>query len=492
MNILILCCDLHSSILTQLHHAAGADGKLIAVGTDPWAASLYNADKWYLLLPTFDNEYITQVLNICRQESVSCVVPLDPRIRNLLSEEQKHFHQEGITLAVQEAQLQKYLDISPALLADYRSYFAQKKVPLYRRVYKSIARLLPLEFKEWLLLRKDYLTTYQDNKRIIRSPHSKTVYLLDSPIHSNLGDHAIAYAQREFITKTLPDARIVELPIQLVDMHLRFIRKHIRPDDLFCFIGGGNFGDAYIMHEQSKRKVCRMFPNHRVIIFPQTISYSDTPQGCLELELTQAVLNTHQHLTITARDKISHQRAQNWFPGAECILTPDIVLNLEPITSNSPRDGVLCCLRRDLERNKAVWAGDVVTKLANAGYRFRLSDTVGARGASLTERPMALARKWQEFLASELVVTDRLHGMIFSCITSTPCIVLDNYNHKIRDFYQTWLTVVPFIRFAEKIEDILPLVQELLEQQSFRWERDWVEGKYAPLAEALRKDLPHE
>ena len=121
-----------------------------------------------------------------------------------------------------------------------------------------------------------------------------------------------------------------------------------------------------------------------------------------------------------------------------------------------------------------------------------LSDTAGEGRVSQPDRPRELERKWREFCGAELVITDRLHGMIFACITSTPCIVLDNYNHKIRNFYRSWLSDVPNIRFAEQVEDILPLTRELLEQGSIPWNAGQLAEKYAPLLDALRKDSPHE
>lgn len=39
----------------------------------------------------------------------------------------------------------------------------------------------------------------------------------------------------------------------------------------------------------------------------------------------------------------------------------------------------------------------------------------------------------------DIVITDRLHGMIFCYITGTPCIVFDNDNHKISETYKKWL-----------------------------------------------------
>lgn len=38
--------------------------------------------------------------------------------------------------------------------------------------------------------------------------------------------------------------------------------------------------------------------------------------------------------------------------------------------------------------------------------------------------------KYIKFRECELVITDRIHGMIFAAITGTPCIALSNYKIK--------------------------------------------------------------
>jgi exopolysaccharide biosynthesis predicted pyruvyltransferase EpsI len=38
----------------------------------------------------------------------------------------------------------------------------------------------------------------------------------------------------------------------------------------------------------------------------------------------------------------------------------------------------------------------------------------------------------------KLIITDRLHGMIFSIITNTPCIIFGNNYHKIESSYYSW------------------------------------------------------
>lgn len=484
MNILILCRSIQRKTLHLFRAAAGTGGKVVAVGTDPFADAIYDADSWYLLPPEPAHAYTEAILDICRSEHIDCAVAMEPQDHRMF----QALHGEVAVLCCSMEELHTSFPDRDELLDAYCAETAVKKLPPVKRFYRAIVKQLPQSFKTWVSLRPAYLTTYQENKRIIRSADRQIVYLLDTPNHDNLGDHAIAYAQRKFIERVLPDSMILELPIELVDMHLKFIRRHIHPGDLFCFIGGGNFGDAYLMHEYSKRKFCQLFPDNRIIIFPQTISYSDTPQGHRELALTQKVLRPHRKLTITARDSVSHQRAKQWFPEAESILTPDIVLSLSPVGADVPRKGILCCLRRDSERNESVWAGDVVTRLAADGYPFTLSDTAGEGRVSQADRHGALEKKWREFCSAELVITDRLHGMIFACITSTPCIVLDNYNHKIRNFYRSWLSDIPYIRFAEQAEELLPLTREILELGNASWDPGLLAEKYAPLWDALRKE----
>ena len=350
---------------------------------------------------------------------------------------------------------------------------------------RIISKFLPLSLKLQIALIPSRITVYPKNKSLIRKSSAQTVYLLDSPTHSNLGDHAIAFAQKKFIQKILPDAQIIEIPIQLVDMHLGYIRKHINPNDIICMIGGGNFGDEYLLHEYSKRKVCQMFPEHKVIVFPQTIYYSQSERGQRELAETQASLNKHKHLTIAARDRVSWERAQQYFPSANNILVPDIVLSLSPVRMSATRTGILCCLRKDLEKNSSFSTDTLLSSLHSENFEFTLSDTVTDKSVPLKDRSRTLTSKWDEFCSSTLVITDRLHGMIFSCITKTPCIVIDNYNHKIRDFYDTWLTDVPSVCFAERPEDVLILLKKFTSQKPPVWSPECLDSEYKALRNSI-------
>ena len=74
-------------------------------------------------------------------------------------------------------------------------------------------------------------------------------------------------------------------------------------------------------------------------------------------------------------------------------------------------------------------------------------------GVAVSERENALNAKFAQFSGAELVITDRLHGMIFCAITGTPCIVFDSKSPKVRGCYE-WIKHLDYIRFADKPEDI--------------------------------------
>ena len=65
-------------------------------------------------------------------------------------------------------------------------------------------------------------------------------------------------------------------------------------------------------------------------------------------------------------------------------------------------------------------------------------------------REKLVINKLKEFAECEIVVTDRLHGMIFSYITSTPCIALGNSTGKSLYSYEDWLSKSSNVSFVQE------------------------------------------
>lgn len=69
--------------------------------------------------------------------------------------------------------------------------------------------------------------------------------------------------------------------------------------------------------------------------------------------------------------------------------------------------------------------------------------------------------KLSEYSKAKVVVTDRLHGMIFSAIVGTPCVCIDNVSHKVKNCY-SWLKHLDYVFYCENKSDFFELLNSAL------------------------------
>jgi exopolysaccharide biosynthesis predicted pyruvyltransferase EpsI len=78
------------------------------------------------------------------------------------------------------------------------------------------------------------------------------------------------------------------------------------------------------------------------------------------------------------------------------------------------------------------------------------------------ERGKFLIETLQRYARSKAVVTDRLHGMIFSIITKTPCVVLSAETTKLSEYAANFADT-PAVRFIDRdIERLAPAIHDML------------------------------
>jgi len=74
--------------------------RIVATDMNPMSAALLRVDKGYILPEASDEKYIGRLLDICKREDVSAVIPGSvPELKELLNA-RKRFEQEGITLII--------------------------------------------------------------------------------------------------------------------------------------------------------------------------------------------------------------------------------------------------------------------------------------------------------------------------------------------------------------------------------------------------------
>lgn len=333
-----------------------------------------------------------------------------------------------------------------------------------------------------LMLQRFKSFTYFSESQL--NPMRKKAFIFLAADYGNLGDVAITYAQTDFL-KNNSDYQVIEIPISKSLEGLWFVKKHIQKDDIVTTVGGGNMGDLYDQIEYIRQLAIRFFPNNKFISFPQTFDFSETEAGKKALEVAKNVYSKHKNLIIIAREKISFDLMQKHFSKNTIILTPDIVLSLDKSENQSVRNGVVFCLRSDEEKSLSKEQNNEIIELAKTNYSsFEFYDThIGRNNLSTDQRNQELNKIWNKFKGAELVITDRLHGMIFCYITNTPCIVFPNSNHKVKETVK-WLPNNSNIILLESFSKE-HLIDAIIKQKEYNGLYQPI-NKYQPLIDQLK------
>ena len=284
------------------------------------------------------------------------------------------------------------------------------------------------------------------------------VVLLQTPVHGNLGDHAIAQAEIEMLQKL--SISYAECPWTKGIEEQCAKETHSRETVLIH--GGGFMGQLWPVEEKRLRDSILAFHNNRIIILPQTVYFDlNTEEGMRCFRESKTVYDSHPDLTLFLREENSYRFMRTFMPEIHVQLVPDIALMLNWNPLSLERQGALICMRRDKEKTLSVDDFEKVSSILSNSYEKKImSDTVISGDIDLSKRSKALDEKLREFSSASLVVTDRLHGMIFAAITETPCIVLDSLSPKIRGCYE-WIKDLDYIRFAENVDDVPDIIEDL-------------------------------
>lgn len=284
-----------------------------------------------------------------------------------------------------------------------------------------------------------------------KQANPKVAYLVLTPEHTNLGDHAIASEEAKLLQSLGIDY------IEITGQQLETMRHNktlgVMNKTPILINGGGNMGTLWFDVEQLMRDIVKANPKSPIFILPNTIFYEDSDYGRKELEISKKLYNSHKHLTIYAREESSLAVMKGAYKNVK--LVPDMVLHRDECADGSLRSGCLTCLRNDLEKTVSSEESAVIAEQLQQlfGNRVAVTDTHAIQNVPIGQREAELTKKFDEFRSAELVVTDRLHGMIFCAITGTPCIVINSKSPKVRGCYD-WIKHLEYIRFVDDVSQI--------------------------------------
>lgn len=347
----------------------------------------------------------------------------------------------------------------------------------------SIKEYIPIEAKRYIIKKIQNKRLNDDKKNFIkylnkiRGRHK--IWILDACDHYNLGDQAILMAELKFLKDNFEDFEIISVGLANYDRYITSIKSFIDEKDYIFLHGGGNLGNYYKNAERIRRDIISRFPNNKIILFPQTIYFSDDDEGKKELIKSIDIYSNHKDLVLISREKVSYKFMREKFTNNKIILTPDIVLYLSKCKGNNHRDGALLCCRDDKEgvlsqKDKQL----LYDELMNTFNKVEITDTVGGNNFNAVEN------KFNEFKKAKLVITDRIHGMIFAAITGTPCIALSNYNYKVKGTYE-WIKHLGYIKFADDIKEVPKLIDELKDIGQVKYDNSFAIKEYRQIVDII-------
>ncbi len=314
----------------------------------------------------------------------------------------------------------------------------------------------------------------------------RCVFLLQTPMHGNLGDHAIAEAEKKLIQDILPDRVFVELPSSIIKRMPHFVHYIVGKNPVLIH-GGGFLGDLWHRESDIVANIVSMFPQNRIIIFPQTMYYDYNEQRKSSFKRDIMLFGKHKDIWIFLREKVSYEFCIKTFPAVHAMLVPDIVFYLNGITAKPSSQGILLCLRDDSEK---VLSDDNENELYNILHsrfpqqKIIRTDTIGSSFISPGKRGDLVNELISDFSRARLVITDRLHGMIFSAISKTPCIAFGSVSHKTKGVYE-WLKNFNGIIYIDDFSDINSAIDQLLCAESYDFNLEELRLEFKPLIELL-------
>lgn len=301
-------------------------------------------------------------------------------------------------------------------------------------------------------------------KRETKKREKAQVFLIGTPEYGNLGDQLIAVAELDWLRENYPDYEIKEFTHETLmkDKDCKLLLSQIGKNDVIFLQGGGNLNDLYLNCEGIRRRVISACPENKIVLFQQSIFFSETEKGESVKAETCSVYNKHGNFTIITREDKSFETAKGIFESLKVLKYPDMATYLfgkfEP-ESVIEQSGVITCLRDDDEKFYSDVELTQLLSLLEKNNLLSRADTNIKKRVLPENRIKEIRRLINRISSHEVMITDRFHGMIFSILAQTPCVVLRSSDHKIIDGVK-WFENVEGVFYAENIDEVPLLVEK--------------------------------
>ncbi len=264
-----------------------------------------------------------------------------------------------------------------------------------------------------------------------KEKHTPRIFVFMQPEHGNLGDYAISLGEEKFFKLFFPEHDTVWVTYSQWSSLKDVFLSAVSEEDIVFLNGGGYIGNLWKSWMQAK-EILASFPDNTKILFPNTLSYTQkaTSENVAYQE-DVAWIKSCPHLHIFFRDRYSEMLMHN--SGVQNVyFFPDMALFMDVNVSTKRTQGskILLCFRNDSE--KIVKNDEALERrLLEMGFDVERKDIHMDRYLSLQEGREYVPQFISELEGYRLVITDRLHAMLFAALTNVPCIAFDNLTGKV-------------------------------------------------------------
>lgn len=303
-------------------------------------------------------------------------------------------------------------------------------------------KIVPQKIKAYIKMgkeRKDFSKLIS----IIEKNDSEFDILLGTAIHKNLGDHLITLAEKQLLNDINPERRLFEIPSEVFQYYHRRLSLAIKPSTRIFINGGGWMGNLWPNEEKLLQDMVNMFKHNKIVIFPQTIFYDKSVMPYKELiNRGNLVYKQCKDLTLFVRDQQSFEFSKKFLNIKKVILVPDVALYYSFKCNTKKTANIIgLCIREDREKSTdSEEIKSLCKELTVRGFQLKKLSTMNFHRLPTTKRKEVVEERLSEFSKCSVIITDRLHGMIFSYIAGTPCIAFDNRTKKVSGVYKKWLS----------------------------------------------------
>lgn len=341
-------------------------------------------------------------------------------------------------------------------------------------LFNKISRYISKVNKRKLLLKASMFM------KLKKCTSKKYVYL-NVPRHSNIGDQAIYTATMVFLKKYFNSDNIFCFSGEEYCLLKNDIFKCINKDDVIIVQGGGSIGSLWPNEHNIILNILKKFKLFKIVIFPQTIFFYESDANVKQKFLYH--LNHTKHLHCFVRDKKSFDFFKKHEVSCQYRLVPDIVFSLSSSIVEEKKYDILLCFRHDCEKKSSL--NNMKEKLIEYGYTIFETDMVSSIMIEDEDRQIKIDEKMKEFSSAKLVITDRLHAMIFSTILEVPCIAMDNVSKKVSGVFE-WIKDLDYIRCIDENELDLTLIKQMISKKNIKFSNEKLNSYFDEIYKCIK------